>query len=46
VIGDTIFAIGLFAFVWFVFSLDHKKRMPEHEHPETRECPNGLRPLA
>jgi nitric oxide reductase subunit B len=37
VIGDTIFAIGLFAFVWFVFSLDHKKRMPEHEHPETRE---------
>ncbi len=26
VIGDTIFAAGLFAFVWFVFSLDSKRR--------------------
>ena len=29
VIGDTIFAIGLFAFVWFVFSLDSKHELPE-----------------
>lgn len=28
VIGDTIFAIGLFAFVWFVFSLKQKKELP------------------
>ncbi|MET3115711.1 nitric oxide reductase subunit B [Pedobacter sp. CG_S7] len=30
VIGDTIFAVGLFAFVWFVFSLDSKRRNSEH----------------
>ncbi|WP_373055925.1 nitric-oxide reductase large subunit [Zunongwangia sp. H14] len=29
VIGDTIFAIGLIAFVWFVFSLDSMKKLPE-----------------
>lgn len=29
VIGDTIFAIGLFAFVWFVFSLKSNKELPE-----------------
>lgn len=28
VIGDTIFAAGLFAFVWFVFSLDSKRSRP------------------
>lgn len=28
-IGDTIFAIGLFAFVRFVFSLDSRKKLPE-----------------
>lgn len=28
VIGDTIFAIGLVAFVWFVFSLDSRKKLP------------------
>ena len=28
-IGDTIFAIGLIAFVWFVFSLNSKKKLPE-----------------
>lgn len=26
VFGDTIFALGLFAFVWFVFALDSKRR--------------------
>lgn len=29
VFGDTIFALGLFAFVWFVFSLDSKRRHPD-----------------
>ena len=29
VIGDTIFAVGLVAFVWFVFSLNSKKKLPE-----------------
>lgn len=29
VVGDTIFSAGLFAFVWFVFSLDSKRRHPE-----------------
>ncbi|UJH90849.1 nitric-oxide reductase large subunit [Antarcticibacterium sp. 1MA-6-2] len=29
VVGDTIFAVGLFAFVWFVFSLKQKKELPE-----------------
>jgi nitric oxide reductase subunit B len=33
VIGDTIFAMGLFAFVWFVFSLDSKRRHPEDKKP-------------
>lgn len=28
VIGDTIFAIGLFAFVWFVFTLKQNKELP------------------
>jgi nitric oxide reductase subunit B len=27
--GDTIFAVGLFAFVWFVFSLNAKKEIPK-----------------
>lgn len=26
VVGDTIFALGLFAFVWFIFSLNAKKQ--------------------
>src|SRR5690606_1712007 len=30
VIGDTIFALGLFAFVWFVFSLNSKKQPVEN----------------
>jgi len=29
VVGDTIFAVGLFAFVWFVFSLNSKEEIPE-----------------
>lgn len=29
VIGDTIFAAGLFAYVWFVFSLKSKTKSPE-----------------
>ena len=28
VIGDTIFAVGLFAFVWFVFSLKSGREVP------------------
>ena len=31
VFGDTIFAAGLFAFVWFVFALDSKRRHPNRE---------------
>ncbi|MDT0688962.1 nitric-oxide reductase large subunit [Salegentibacter sp. F188] len=31
VVGDTIFAAGLFAFVWFVFSLNSKKKVPMDE---------------
>lgn len=31
VFGDTIFALGLFAFVWFVFSLDKKRQHPEEQ---------------
>ena len=36
VIGDTIFAIGLVSFVWFVFSLDSKKKVApvEEKVPE------------
>ena len=36
VIGDTIFAIGLVSFVWFVFSLDSKKKLApvQEEAPE------------
>lgn len=30
VIGDTIFALGLFAFVWFVFALNSKKRQVDN----------------
>ena len=28
VVGDTIFAVGLIAFVWFVFTLDSRKKLP------------------
>lgn len=28
IVGDTIFAVGLFAFVWFVFSLKSKQELP------------------
>ena len=31
VIGDTIFAIGLVSFVWFVFTLDSKKKLTATE---------------
>lgn len=31
VIGDTIFAAGLIAFVWFVFSLNSKNKVPTEE---------------
>ena len=34
VIGDTIFAFGLFAFVWFVFSLNSKKQQVNHVQTE------------
>ncbi len=34
VIGDTIFAFGLFAFVWFVFSLNSKKQQVNHVQPK------------
>ncbi len=36
VIGDTIFAIGLVSFVWFVFTLDSKKKLSatEEDIPE------------
>ena len=39
VIGDTIFAIGLVSFVWFVFSLDSKKKLAPvaDESPEEEE---------
>ncbi|MEX2594290.1 MAG: nitric-oxide reductase large subunit [Anditalea sp.] len=33
VIGDTIFAVGLFAFVWFAFSLDSKHKLPTDKKP-------------
>ncbi|HET8887193.1 MAG TPA: nitric-oxide reductase large subunit [Salinimicrobium sp.] len=33
VVGDTIFAIGLFAFVWFVFGLNSKKKIPKDKMP-------------
>lgn len=36
-IGDTIFAIGLFAFVWFVFSLDSRKKLPADKQEQVRE---------
>ena len=31
VIGDTVFAVGLVAFVWFVFSLDSRKKTEKSE---------------
>jgi len=36
-IGDTIFAIGLVSFVWFVFSLNSKKKKTQEERIETKE---------
>lgn len=33
VVGDTIFAAGLFTFVWFVFSLDSKNKVPANKKP-------------
>ncbi|HTN35857.1 MAG TPA: nitric-oxide reductase large subunit [Arachidicoccus sp.] len=31
IVGDTIFALGLFAFVWFVFDLQFRKNKPAQE---------------
>lgn len=36
VIGDTVFAIGLFAFVWFVFSLKRKQQAAEGKKIEEK----------
>ena len=33
IIGDTIFALGLFAFVWFVFDLQFRKDSKDNEMP-------------
>ncbi|MGB7784663.1 MAG: nitric-oxide reductase large subunit [Salinimicrobium sp.] len=39
VIGDTIFAIGLVSFVWFVFSLDSKKKLAPMQEEVPQEEP-------
>lgn len=31
IVGDTIFAVGLFAFVWFVFSLKKHEELPANK---------------
>ena len=37
VVGDTIFAVGLIAFVWFVFSLDSRKKLPAEKEQKLEE---------
>ncbi|GAB2764701.1 nitric-oxide reductase large subunit [Salinimicrobium soli] len=37
VIGDTVFAVGLVAFVWFVFSLDSKRKKAVEERVTEEE---------
>lgn len=36
-VGDTIFAIGLISFVWFVFSLNSKKKLAQETRVEKEE---------
>lgn len=36
-IGDTIFAFGLVAFVWFVFSLDSRKKLSKDDKEQLHE---------
>lgn len=36
-VGDTIFAIGLVSFVWFVFSLNSKKKKVQKQRVEIKE---------
>ncbi|MDX1752451.1 MAG: nitric-oxide reductase large subunit, partial [Salinimicrobium sediminis] len=37
VVGDTIFAVGLIAFVWFVFTLDSRKKLPAEKERKLEE---------